>query len=90
MKPFFSYSEDQGLIFHDGAEGVRVEGTVMQQTEDCAMGNTWEIQVWKPIEWRGGEYGYEEFWRGQSWMAAAWNFLKAKREGHGCVTLHWR
>jgi hypothetical protein len=54
------------------------------------MGNTWEIQVWKQIEWRGGEWGYEEFWRGQNWVSAAWNFFKAKREGYGCVTLHWR
>ena len=54
------------------------------------MGNTWEIQVWKPIEWRGGEYGYEEFWSGQSCIDAFWNLIKAKRAGHGCVTLHWR
>ena len=54
------------------------------------MGNTWEIQVWKSIEWQGGAYGYEEFWRGESWIAALWNFLKAKRKGYGCITLHWR
>lgn len=55
------------------------------------MGNTWEIKVWTRLEeWRGGGYGYVEFWRGQSWMAAVWNFIKAKRAGYGCVALHWR
>lgn len=58
------------------------------------MGNTWEIQVWKRLDDRGGayvgDYGYEEFWRGQSALSALWNFIKAKREGYGCVTLHWR
>ena len=53
------------------------------------MGNTLEIQVWKFVDWRDA-YAYEEYWRGESWIAALWNFLKAKREGHGCVTLHWR
>ena len=59
------------------------------------MGSTFEIEVWKKTEsgWhdgRGDQYGYEQFWRGESWIAAAWNYIKAKRQGHGCVTLHWR
>ena len=47
------------------------------------MGNTWVIEIWKRIEWRGNEYGYEDFWRGESWIAALWNLAKAKREGPG-------
>ena len=43
------------------------------------MGNTWEIQAWR------GCYAYEEFWRVESWLEAAWNLLKAKREGHGGI-----
>ena len=54
------------------------------------MGSKYTVEVWKQIEWKGDEYGYEEFWHGQSWIAAMVNFIKAKREGHGCVTMHWR
>jgi hypothetical protein len=54
------------------------------------MGNTWEVHVWKRIAWRNNQYGYEEYWRGESCLAAIWNFIKAKREGHGCVVLYWR
>ncbi len=54
------------------------------------MGITLEVLVWKPIEWRGGEYGYEEFWRGENLLAAIWQLVMAKRQGYGCVTLHWR
>ena len=54
------------------------------------MGNKFEIQVWKQIEGRDNEYAYEEFWRGESYLLAGWNFIKAKRAGHGCVTIHWR
>lgn len=53
------------------------------------MGNAWEIQVWKYRDW-AEDYGYEEFWRGESCVVALWNLFKAKRAGHGCVTLHWR
>jgi hypothetical protein len=53
------------------------------------MGNTFEISVWKMIDWKN-EYGYEEFWRGENCIMALYQFIKAKREGYGCVTLHWR
>lgn len=51
------------------------------------MGTKFEIEVWKKSD---GGCAYEEFWRGESLIAALWNLYKAKREGHGCVTLHWR
>ena len=54
------------------------------------MGNTWEIKVWKQIEWKNMEWDYEPFWQGESWLSAMWYLIKAKRQGHGCVTLHWR
>lgn len=54
------------------------------------MGNKFEIQVWKKIEWLENEYGYELFWCGDSWLVAVLNMIKARCEGHGCVTLHWR
>lgn len=52
------------------------------------MGNTWEIEVWTQLEEWG--YGYSHFWSGESWIAAVWNLVKAKRKGYGCITLHWR
>lgn len=54
------------------------------------MGNTWTVEVWKQVEWMDWKYGYEDFWRGENMLAALFNFWKAKREGYGCVTLHWR
>jgi hypothetical protein len=54
------------------------------------MGNTFTVEVWKQRDWDGGNYGYEDFWRGENIVVALWKFWMAKREGHGCVTLHWR
>lgn len=55
------------------------------------MGYTWEIEVWERID-KGSyyTYGYKQFWYGDSFLSAVWNFLKAKRAGYGCITLHWR
>jgi hypothetical protein len=52
------------------------------------MGNTWEIEVWN--QQPEGHWGYSDFWCGESCFAAVWNFIRAKRAGYGCVTLHWR
>ena len=52
------------------------------------MGNTFEVLVW--VKQFDDLYGYDEFYRGESLIAAIWNFFKAKRQGHGCVTIHWR
>lgn len=54
------------------------------------MGSTWEVRVWKPLDWNGGEYGYEQVWQGESALSALWQMVKAKRAGYGCVTLGWR
>lgn len=55
------------------------------------MGTTFEIEVWVPIEWLNElKYGYAPYWSGESFIVAIWKFIKAKREGHGCVTMHWR
>jgi hypothetical protein len=53
------------------------------------MGNTFEIHVWAA---RPREHGYEyfEYWRGESLLQMMIQMVKAKRAGHGCVTLHWR
>ena len=53
------------------------------------MGNTFEIQVWAA---RIGEPGYRyvEYWRGESLFQMIIQMVKAKRAGHGCVTLYWR
>ena len=57
------------------------------------MGNTWIIEIWTIVgNFANGEdeLGDKEYWRGESCILAIWNFIKAKREGHGCVTLYWR
>lgn len=54
------------------------------------MGNTCAVEVWKESQYRAGEYSYEEFWRGQSAIAAIYNFIRAKQAGYGCVALKWR
>lgn len=52
------------------------------------MGCKWEIEVWKRLS---KVYGYEVYWKGNSFIAAMWNLYKAKREfKKSCVTLHWR
>lgn len=38
----------------------------------------------------GAFAGYEQFWSGESAIKALWHFWRAKRQGYGCVTLHWR
>lgn len=54
------------------------------------MGSKFEIQVWTRREWLDGEYGYEEFWRGESVIGAIVNLIRARQYGYGCVTLSWR
>lgn len=54
------------------------------------MGSKFTVEVWRRIEWQDDRYGYTEFWRGASFFLAILNLIKAKREGYGCVTLHWR
>lgn len=53
------------------------------------MGNTYEVEVWRYSDIVDG-YRNEQFWRGESFIAALWNLWKAKREGYGCVRLAWR
>lgn len=53
------------------------------------MDTTFEVVVWKFVDWRNS-YAYEEYWRGQSVFVALWHLVKAKREGYGCVVLYWR
>lgn len=53
------------------------------------MGNTWTIEIWQKNE-DIGCYEDVEFWRGESFFAAMWNMLKAKKTGVGCVKLYWR
>ena len=52
------------------------------------MGSTWTVEVWKEDE--SGNYGYREYWSGESLEEALWNLYQAKRDGFGCITLTWR
>ena len=36
------------------------------------------------------EYRDNEFWRGESFIAAMYQLLKAKSKGYGCVTFYLR
>jgi hypothetical protein len=55
------------------------------------MGYRWTVTIWVfrdfPLE---SGYREEQYYGSQSWLKAAWNFIKAKREGYGCVKLEWR
>lgn len=51
------------------------------------MGNRFEIEVWHCND---GDCQYYPFWKGESLIAALWQYRKAKKQGYGCVTLHWR
>jgi len=53
------------------------------------MGNKFEVQVWVP-KWDSDDYEYRHYWCGQSLFFALCKLWAAKREGYGCVTLHWR
>ena len=53
------------------------------------MGNTFEIEVWA-FDDDLDQYRYQQFWAGQNIFVGIWNMIKAKREGYGCVTFHWR
>ena len=54
------------------------------------MGNTWEVQVWKRSGDGISQWHYEQFWQGESALAALWHMVKAKRAGYRCVMLTWR
>ena len=51
------------------------------------MGWVWEVKVWREID---NIYGYHSYWRGDSFVMAVFNMLKAKRKGWGCIALEWR
>jgi hypothetical protein len=53
------------------------------------MGTTWEVAVWEKLEW-SADFGYREFYSGNCWIFALWNFVRAKRAGYKFVSLHWR
>lgn len=53
-----------------------------------SMGNKFEITVWKKTDDLG--YHDEQYWRGESFIKAFFHFVKAKREGYGCVSFIWR
>ena len=51
------------------------------------MGSKYEVMVFGEIT----DYEHRNFWRGESFIYALWNMIKAKRKGvYGCVTLYWR
>jgi len=54
------------------------------------MGWTYEIEAWEPYPYPDERYHYVTKWTGESFLAAIWNLIKVKRQGFGCVTLHWR
>ena len=53
------------------------------------MGNTWVVSVWLP---HGKRHAYDEFqevYVGESWIAALWAAIKARRRS--CyVKIDWR
>ena len=51
------------------------------------MGYTFTIEIWVLGD---NGYEYQEYWAGSSFIKAMFQMIKAHREGHGCVTLHWR
>lgn len=54
------------------------------------MGSTWEIEVWGEHGFGSDGHSYKTYWRGESAIQAFYKLWMAKKEGFGCVTLHWR
>lgn len=52
------------------------------------MGTKFEVLIW--VKGSDGNYGYQEYWCGESFLIAVWKLFMAKRSGCGCATLHWR
>lgn len=53
------------------------------------MGNTFEVTYWGKSDFSNG-YSDRQLWQGESFIAAIFNLIKAKRAGHACVSLKWR
>lgn len=60
------------------------------------MGYTWEVEAWVRMNneeadmWDDPDFGYKQVYAGESLWQAIKAMRKAKRDGAGCVTLHWR